>query len=157
MSVRDLAVLVCEHGRARAVQNGGPAGAEARRAGRLDADELDLLVVEEGGEHADRVRAAADACDHGVREPALGLEDLRARLAADHRLQLAHDRRVRRRADAGADQVVRRLDVRDPVADRLARRLLERLRPELDRATSAPSRPIRSTFGFCRRMSSAPM
>src|SRR6478672_6655484 len=28
---------------------------------------------------------------------------------------------------------MRRLDVRDPVADRLARRLLERLRPELDR------------------------
>src|SRR5207245_6641231 len=28
---------------------------------------------------------------------------------------------------------VRRLDVRDPVPDRLARRLLERLRPELDR------------------------
>src|SRR6266576_6781544 len=26
-----------------------------------------------------------------------------------------------------------RLDIRDPVADRLARRLLERLRPELDR------------------------
>ena len=41
---------------------------------------------------------------------------------------------IRVRADAGADQVVRRLDVRDPVADRLARRLLERLRAELDRA-----------------------
>ena len=36
--------------------------------------------------------------------------------------------------DARADQVVRRLDVRDPVADRLARRLLQRPRPELDRA-----------------------
>ena len=50
------------------------------------------------------------------------------------RLELAHDLRVRRRADAGADQVVRRLDVRDPVADRLARRLLQRPRAELDRA-----------------------
>jgi hypothetical protein len=38
------------------------------------------------------------------------------------------------RADAGADHVVRRLDVRDPVADRLARRLLQRACPELDRA-----------------------
>jgi hypothetical protein len=36
------------------------------------------------------------------------------------------------RADAGADQVVRRLDVRDPVADRLARCLLQRARAELD-------------------------
>ena len=35
--------------------------------------------------------------------------------------------------DARPDQVVGRLDVRDPVADRLARRLLQRPRPELDR------------------------
>ena len=92
-----------------------------------------LGVVEEAGEHPDRVRAAADAGDHGVGQPALGLEHLRARLAADHGLQLAHDPGIRRGADAGADQVVGRLDVRDPVADRLARRLLQRLRPELDR------------------------
>ena len=41
---------------------------------------------------------------------------------------------IRMRADARADQVVRRLDVRDPVANRLARRLLERPRAEVDRA-----------------------
>ena len=39
---------------------------------------------------------------------------------------------IRRGPDARADQVVRRLDVRDPVADRLARRLLQRLRAEVD-------------------------
>ena len=61
------------------------------------------------------------------------LEQLLARLAADHRLELAHELGVRRRADARADHVVRRLDVRDPVADRLARRLLQRPRAELDR------------------------
>ena len=64
------------------------------------------------GEHADRVRAAADAGDDGLRQPPLGVEDLLARLAADHRLQLAHELRVRRGPDARADQVVRRLDVR---------------------------------------------
>ena len=90
-------------------------------------------VVEEAREHPDRVRAAADAGDHGVRQPALGLEHLSAGLTADHGLQLANDRRVGRRADAGTDQIVGRLDVRDPVADRFARRLLERLRAELDR------------------------
>ena len=63
---------------------------------------------------------------------ALRLEQLLARLAADHRLQLAHDLGIRRRPDARADHVVGRLDVRDPVADRLARRLLQRLRAELD-------------------------
>ena len=63
---------------------------------------------------------------------ALDREHLLARLAADHRLELGDELRIRRRADARADQVVRRLDVRDPVADRLARRLLQRLRAEVD-------------------------
>ena len=131
--VGDLAVVVGEHRRARAVQHGRAARAEARRAGRLDADQPDVRVVDEAVEDADRVRAAADAGDDRVGQPALGGEDLLARLVADHALQLADELRVRRRADARADQVVGRLDVRDPVADRLARRLLQRLRAELDR------------------------
>ena len=56
-----------------------------------------------------------------------------ARFAPDDGLQLADDLWVRRGPDARADQVVRRLDVRDPVANRLARRLLERARSEIDR------------------------
>ena len=131
--VGDLAVVVGEHRRARAVQHAGAAAAEARRARRLDADEPHVGVVEEAGEDADRVRAAADAGDDRVGQPALGREDLLARLVADHPLQLADELGIRRRADARADQVVGRLDVRDPVADRLARRLLQRLRAELDR------------------------
>src|SRR5205807_2829872 len=69
-----------------------------------------------------------------LREAPLGLEELRTRLPSDHRLQLTHELRVRSGADARADQVVRRVDIRDPVPDRLARRLLERTRAELDRA-----------------------
>ena len=134
MRVGDLAVVVGEHRRARAVQDRGAAAAEARRACRLDADEPHVGVVEEAGEDADRVRAAADAGDDRVGEPALGREHLLARLVADHPLQLADELGIGRGADARADQVVGRLDVRDPVADRLARRLLQRLRPELDRA-----------------------
>ncbi len=67
-------------------------------------------------------------------KPALRVQDLLARLPSDHGLELAHDLRVGVRADARADQVVGRLDVRDPVADRLARGLLERPGAELDRA-----------------------
>src|SRR3954471_15169434 len=59
---------------------------------------------------------------------------LLTRFAADDGLQLGDELRVRRRSDARADQIVRRLDVRDPVADRLARRLLQRLRAEVDAA-----------------------
>ena len=79
--VGDLAVLVGEHERAGAVQHRDAARAEAGRARRLDADEPDLGVVDEAGEHADRVRAAADAGDDGLGQASLAREDLLARLA----------------------------------------------------------------------------
>ncbi len=140
------------------MQDAGAPGAERRRAGRLDADEPHAVVVDEAGEHADRVRAAADARDDGFRQAALRLEQLRARLAPDHGLELAHELGVGGRADARADHVVRRLDVRDPVADRRARRLLQRPRAELDGLdASRRAGCIRSTFGAWRRMSSEPM
>ncbi len=101
---------------------------------RLDADQPHLVVVDEAGEEPDRVRAAADTGDGDLRQPLLGLLDLIPGLVADHRLELADDLRVGVRPDARADQVVRRLDIRDPVPDRLARRLPERLRAEVDRS-----------------------
>ena len=84
------------------------------------------------GEHPDRVRAAADAGDDGFGERALGLEQLLPCLAADHGLELPHELGIGGRPDARADHVVRRLDVGDPVADRGARRLLQRARAGLD-------------------------
>ena len=99
----------------------------------LDADQLDLGVVDERHEDPDRVGAAADAGDHALGQPARLLEHLRARLVADHALEVAHDRRERRRADARADDVVGVGDVGDPVADRGRHRLLERPRARLDR------------------------
>src|SRR5712691_9412242 len=132
MRVRDLAVLVRQDGRAGAVQHGWVSCAERRRLGRFHADESDVGIVQEAGEDPDRVRAAADARDDDLRQPAFGLAELLARLAADHGLQLALDLRVWSGADARADQIVRRLDVRDPVANRLARCLLERAGAEVD-------------------------
>ena len=110
-------------------------------AGRLDADQLDLAVVHEGDEHADRVGAAAHAGDDPGREAAGALEHLGAGLVADHPLEVADQRRVGRRADARADDVVGRLDVRDPVADRRRDRLLERAGPGLDRLDTGPEQP----------------
>ncbi len=114
------------------MQHGRAARAEARRPRGLHSHEAHVLVVEEAREEPDRVRPPADACDHGLREPVVRLDHLPPRLTPDHGLQLAHDRGVRSRADARADEVVRRLDVRDPVAYRLTRRLLQGLRAELD-------------------------
>ena len=107
---------------------------EAGGPGCLHAHEAHVRVVDEGGEEADGVRASADARHHGFRQPSLGGQELLAGLLADHRLQLPDDGGIRVRADAGADEVVRRADVRDPVANRLARRLLERARAEVDGA-----------------------
>ena len=60
------------------------------------------------------------------------VEQLRARLVADAALEVAHQRRVRRRPDARADHVVRGVHVRDPVADRRGHGLLERARAGVD-------------------------
>ena len=79
VGLRDLAVVVLQQVGAVAVQHAGPAAGErggvlARSkpvAGRLDAVDLDLAVVEEGVEQPDGVRAAADAGDERVRQAAL--------------------------------------------------------------------------------------
>jgi hypothetical protein len=131
--VEDLSVVVGEYGRAGAMQDAGAAGGQARRAGGLDPDQPDVTVLEEAGEDPDGIGAPADARYDGVGQPVLRGEQLLARLAADDRLKFLDDRGVGMRAYAGADQVVRRLNVGDPVADGLARGLLEGARPELDR------------------------
>ena len=61
-----------------AVQDAWPTGAQRRRmlaaldavTGRLNADHAHSLIVEEGVEQADCIRAAADAGDQRVRQPA---------------------------------------------------------------------------------------
>ena len=81
------------------MQNAGPADAERSSARSLDADQPHVLVRNEVVEHPDRVRATADARDHGVGQASLDCEQLLTRLAADHTLQLAHDLGVGGRAD----------------------------------------------------------
>ena len=102
----DLPVGVLEQVAERAVQDPGlplrerrAVLAELRAApSRLDADQPDAGHADERGEHADRVAAAADARDDDVGIAADPLGVLRARLVADHPLQVAHQQRER---DAG--------------------------------------------------------
>ena len=84
---------------------------------RLGAVDPHLRVVEEGVEGADGIGAAADG-DERARQPALELEMLGADLVPDHRLEVAHHLRIGVRAGGGADEVVGRLDMGDPVAQR---------------------------------------
>src|ERR1700688_4725821 len=67
-------------------------------AGGLDADHPHARVLEERIEKSDRIRAAIDACDQYIGEPAFMLENLAARFAANHSLKVAHDHRVRMRS-----------------------------------------------------------
>ena len=138
----DLAVVVAEHVRARAVQHADAARASAsRRGGRVSmpspaASTPKSLTVLSGTKAWNRPMAfepPPTQATQRVGQPPLGLLDLRARLAADHRLQLAHERRVRVRAGDRADDVVGGADVGDPVAQRLVHGVLERRGPVLDR------------------------
>src|SRR6185369_4616745 len=80
---------------------------------------IDRAVAEKSMEETDGVRTSAHARDERVGKLSRPLEDLRARLASDDRLELAHEPRVRMRADGGSEEVVRGLGIGDPGAERL--------------------------------------
>ena len=136
----DIARVVLQDERARPLQHAGAAAGEAggvaarrdRLAAGFDANQPHARVVEESVEDPDGVAAAADAGDDDVGQPSRLVENLRARLASDHRLELAHHQRVRMRAERRAKQVVRVRDVGDPVAHRLVDRVLERAAAGVD-------------------------
>ena len=97
-------------------------------ARRFDAIDLDALVVEERMEQPDGVRAAADAGDERVGQPPFRCLHLLAHFGADHRLEVAHHRRIGMRTGRRADDVVRVVHVGDPIAQRLVHRVLQRAR-----------------------------
>ena len=119
--------------------------------------DLHAVVVQERVEQADGVGAAADAATtaSGSR-PSCSRICARAS-RADHRLEVAHHRRIGVRAGRRADQVVGVVDVGDPVAQGLVHGVLERRRAGVTGRTSAPSRFMRKTLGFCRSTSAEPM
>ena len=108
------------------------AGLDAVAAG-LEAVDLHALVLEERGEQADGVGAAADARRDGVREDAVLLEALGARLVADAAAEVADHARERVRPGRGAEEVGGVVDAGDPVAQRLVDRVLQRGAAGLDR------------------------
>lgn len=134
MGFGDLAIVVANHIGAIAMQHtGAPCGDRCRMAagsdavaGRLGAIDLDARVVEEGMEQADRIATATDAGADRIRQTAVVFQHLRARLAADNRVEVTHHARIRVRAGHGADDVEGVAHVGDPVAHRFVERVLER-------------------------------
>ena len=95
-------------------------------SGRLNAIELDVLLLEEVSEDADGVGAAADACENRVRKTSvLLLHELPLGLLADNLLELLHYGRERMRTCRGAEHVMGVLEAACPVAERLVAGLLQ--------------------------------
>ena len=129
----DLADLVLHQVAAHAVDDTRRTVADRRTTGRLDADQTRRRLVDEPGEDAHRVRAAADTRDHDVGWAPEEVTALRVGLLADDALELTDHVRVRVRADHGAEAEVGVADVGHPVAHRFVDGVLERAAPALHR------------------------
>src|SRR5438552_1619898 len=98
MGCGDLAVAILQHIRKCSLKNTWAAAIEPGRVlaqffpatAGFYADKLDFFVAQKRMKNSHGVRPATDAGDDGIRQTALGFEDLRARLAADDRLKIAH-------------------------------------------------------------------
>ena len=136
VDVGGLAVVVLQDVAQRAVQHAGLAGVKLaacwpRRVPRPPAStpmSCTTVVVDERGEDAGRVGAAADAGDDVVGQPAF---DVPGTALAHSRADHAWKSRTIIGNGCGpttrADDVVRVLDAAHPVAHRLVRRVLQRL------------------------------
>src|SRR5271165_2006692 len=93
--------------------------------GGLAADEAYIRVRKEALEQADGVRSPSDARDRGIGQAASSLDDLLAGLHADDALEISDHGREGMWPGGGAKEVVRGVDVSDPVTERLVDGVLE--------------------------------
>ncbi len=61
-----------------------------------------------------------------IRQTAFALQDFRASFFADHAMKIAHHHRIRMRAQRRAEQIIRRVNIRHPVAHGFADRVFQR-------------------------------
>src|SRR5262245_58843811 len=126
MDVARLAVIILHHVAETSVQDAGSTMAEWGRVvaglraapARFNANQGNLLVLDERIEHAGGVAAATDARDDAVRKPADLFARLFDRFAADDGLEVADNLRERMWTDDRAEDVVRGFDTGHPVAHR---------------------------------------
>src|SRR5450631_2344324 len=114
------------------MQNAGRSARETRRvlteqrasSAGLDAYQLHAVIADERVEQTDRVAASSDAGKSGIRQAAFALQNLGARLDANHAMKVANHYRIRMRSQSGTQQVIGIVNVRHPVAHRLANGVL---------------------------------
>ena len=128
-----LPLLVLEQQAHRPVQHayatlgngGGMATGGNAIAGRFHADQADVGVLDKGVEQTHGIGAPTNAGHQDIGVTAKGLMALALGLLADHGMEIAHQHREGMGACDGTQDVVGRLDVGDPIADRLTGGVLQ--------------------------------
>ena len=82
----------------------------------FDANQLDAFVADKRVEQADGIAAPADAGVQRIRQAALSLKNLGARLNADHTMKVADHDWIRMCTQRGTEEVISIVDVGHPVA-----------------------------------------
>jgi len=99
----------------------------------LDTNQSDRRVLDEVVEGSNSVGSTTDTSNNRVGQLARLLSELRLDLSADDPLEVSHDGGERVWANSGSDQVMRRVQSRNPFSHRLVDGILERLRSSRDR------------------------
>src|SRR5690348_4258227 len=146
MRCRDLAIRSLKDVSIRSLQHAGSrpgksaCGRQTRRvlAQRVSAStgfgahHLHIRIAQKRVKQSNRIGSAAHARDQAIRQPVFRAHNLFARFLADHFVEVAHDLGVGMRTQDGPEQVVRIVNVGDPIAHRLVDRVLERLAAGID-------------------------
>src|ERR1022692_2103912 len=156
MRVRDLPRRILQqigkgslqHARRTAVKAGGMFSQLFAASTGFDADELHSLVFDEIVEDANRIRAAADAGDNRVRQFALSFNDLRARLAANDFVKIAHHRWIWMSAEHAAKKIMRGANVGYPIAHGLVDGIFQRARTRIHAANLRAQQPHTKNVEF---------
>ena len=98
---------------------------------RLNANDLDVPVIEEGMEQAHGIGATANCRNQRVRQTAFALQHLLPGFASDHRLKIPHHFRIGRRACHCANAIKGVFNIRHPIAQGFIESILQRARTRL--------------------------
>ncbi|KAI9919403.1 hypothetical protein PsorP6_017522 [Peronosclerospora sorghi] len=101
-------------------------------AARFDAADGHPCLVHKRVKHANGIAPAADTGDNRIGPSSPLVVQVGFDFASNDALKVAHERRKRVRTTGRPNNVVRRLDVRDPVPNRFVHGILERLGPARD-------------------------
>src|SRR6266853_1534017 len=82
----------------------------------FNAEQFHAGIAEKRMEQANGVRAPAYTSDEQIRQTVLGLQNLRSRLYADYSMKISHHTGIGMCSQNRSEQIVRRANIRDPVA-----------------------------------------